>query len=39
MTGGQSGRRNRTLRGTAGSGGGAILDLTTFSGTILITKR
>jgi DUF4097 and DUF4098 domain-containing protein YvlB len=39
MSGGQSGRRNRALRGTAGSGGGAILDLTTFSGTILITKR
>ena len=39
MSGGQSGRRNRALRGTAGSGGGAILELTTFSGTILITKR
>jgi len=38
MSGGQSGRRNRALRGTAGSGG-AVLDLTTFSGTILITKR
>lgn len=38
-TGGeQNGRRNRTLRGTAGKGG-ATLDLTTFSGTILITKR
>jgi DUF4097 and DUF4098 domain-containing protein YvlB len=36
---GQSGRRNRALRGQAGSGGGATLDLTTFSGTILITKR
>jgi DUF4097 and DUF4098 domain-containing protein YvlB len=38
MTGGQSGRRNRALRGTVGNGG-AVLDLTTFSGTILITKR
>ena len=38
MSGGQGGRRNRTLRGTAGSGG-ASLDLTTFSGTIVITKR
>ena len=37
-TGEQNGRRNRTLRGTAGKGG-ATLDLTTFSGTILITKR
>jgi hypothetical protein len=38
MSGGQSGRRNRSLRGTVGSGG-ALLDLTTFSGTIQITKR
>ncbi len=38
MSGGQTGRRNRALRGTAGNGG-AVLDLTTFSGTILITKR
>lgn len=38
MSGGQDGRRNRALRGTAGNGG-AVLDLTTFSGTILITKR
>ena len=38
MVGGQNGRRNRALRGTAGKGG-ATLDLTTFSGTILITKR
>jgi DUF4097 and DUF4098 domain-containing protein YvlB len=38
MTGGQGGRRGRSLRGMAGSGG-AVLDLTTFSGTILITKR
>jgi len=37
MSGAQGGRR-RTLRGTAGSGG-ASLDLTTFSGTIVITKR
>ena len=38
MQGGQNGRRNRALRGTVGDGG-AVLDLTTFSGTILITKR
>jgi hypothetical protein len=38
MSGGQSGRRNRALRGTAGSGGASV-DLTTFSGTIVITKR
>jgi len=38
LQGGQSGRRNRALRGTVG-GGGAVLDLTTFSGTIHITKR
>ena len=38
MQGGQTGRRNRALRGTVGNGG-AFLDLTTFSGTILITKR
>jgi DUF4097 and DUF4098 domain-containing protein YvlB len=37
-TQGQDGRRSRALRGTVG-GGGAVLDLTTFSGTILITKR
>jgi DUF4097 and DUF4098 domain-containing protein YvlB len=36
--GGQTGGRNRALRGTAGNGG-AVLNLTTFSGTILITKR
>jgi DUF4097 and DUF4098 domain-containing protein YvlB len=36
--GGQNGRRNRSLQGTVG-GGGAILDLTTFSGSIVITKR
>ena len=36
--GGQNGRRNRTLRGTVGNGG-AVLDLTTFSGSIVITKR
>jgi hypothetical protein len=36
--GGQNGRRNRSLRGTVGSGG-AVLDLTTFSGSIVITKR
>ena len=35
MQGGQSGRRNRALRGTVGSGG-RLLDLTTFSGTIII---
>ena len=38
MSGGQNGRRSRALRGTAG-GGGAFLDLTTFSGTIVIVKR
>jgi DUF4097 and DUF4098 domain-containing protein YvlB len=38
MNGDQPGRRGRGLRGRAG-GGGAILDLTTFSGTINITKR
>jgi DUF4097 and DUF4098 domain-containing protein YvlB len=38
VQGGQTGRRNRALRGTVGNGG-AVLDLTTFSGTILITKR
>jgi DUF4097 and DUF4098 domain-containing protein YvlB len=38
MRGGQNGRRNRSLRGTVG-GGGAILDLTTFSGSIVITRR
>ena len=38
MAGGQNGRRSRTLRGTAG-GGGAFLDLTTFSGSIVIVKR
>jgi hypothetical protein len=38
MSGGQRGGRSRALRGTA-NGGGASLDLTTFSGTILITKR
>ena len=39
MSGGQTGgRRNRALRGTVGNGG-ALLDLTTFSGSILITKR
>jgi hypothetical protein len=38
MSGGQPGRRNRALRGTVGSGG-AILDLTTFSGSILIKKQ
>ncbi len=36
--GGQGGRRSRALRGTAGSGG-AFLDLTTFSGSIVIVKR
>lgn len=35
---GQGGRRSRDLRGTAG-GGGALLDLTTFSGSIVIVKR
>jgi DUF4097 and DUF4098 domain-containing protein YvlB len=38
MSGGQNGRRSRALRGTAG-GGGAFLDLTTFSGSIIIVKR
>jgi Toastrack DUF4097 len=38
MSGGQRGGRSRALRGSA-NGGGASLDLTTFSGTILITKR
>ena len=38
MSGGQNGRRSRSLRGTAG-GGGAFLDLTTFSGSIIIMKR
>ena len=38
MSGGQRTGRSRSLRGTA-NGGGATLDLTTFSGTILITKR
>jgi len=38
MGGAQPGRRGRGLRGTAG-GGGATLDLTTFSGSISITKR
>jgi len=38
MSGSQSGRRNRTLRGTVGSGG-ALLELTTFSGSIVIKKQ
>ena len=38
MSGGQTGRRSRALRGTAGDGG-AVLDLTTFSGSIIIIKR
>jgi DUF4097 and DUF4098 domain-containing protein YvlB len=35
---GQSGRRQRTVRGVYGDGS-AVLDLNTFSGTIVITKR
>ncbi len=34
----RAGPRNRTLRGTFGDGS-AVLDITTFSGTILVTRR
>jgi DUF4097 and DUF4098 domain-containing protein YvlB len=38
MSGGQPGRRNRSIRGTVGNGG-ALLDVTTFSGSIVIKRR
>jgi DUF4097 and DUF4098 domain-containing protein YvlB len=39
VTGSMPGRRSRSMRGSVGGGGGATLDLTTFSGSIHITKR